>query len=445
MNNRKITGSHILVFSFLMLIFSGMLLLKLPFASHAGTTWVDALFTATSAVCVTGLIVVDTPVHFTMFGQIVIIILIQLGGIGIMTFAASFIFAFNRKLPLSNRMMMEESFMQGAADIKLSELLRFIIKYTFIFEISGAFLFFMTLDENNLFKRLYFSVFHSVSAFCNAGFSTYSDSLMRYRGNISVNIITMILIIAGGIGFLVTYEIKSKLKGLFFNRRKKTRLRNYYIFSLHTWLVLVTTVILIISGTVLIFTIESLSGNSVSLLESLFQSVTSRTAGFNTVEISNLSKATLLIIAALMFIGGSPGSAAGGIKTSTFAVIISMMFMGRNHFEDVVIRNRQLPKRTVYQALMVFIFASVIIFFTVVLVSAFDPEKETIAVLFESVSAFGTVGLSTGITPYLTEISKIIITITMFCGRIGSLTIFSIILSKEKNPGRLAEERVLIG
>ncbi|HPV21351.1 MAG TPA: potassium transporter TrkG, partial [bacterium] len=216
-------------------------------------------------------------------------------------------------------------------------------------------------------------------------------------------------------------------------------------FSLHTWLVLVTTVILIISGTVLIFTIESLSGNSVSLLESLFQSVTSRTAGFNTVEISNLSKATLLIIAALMFIGGSPGSAAGGIKTSTFAVIISMMFMGRNHFEDVVIRNRQLPKRTVYQALMVFIFASVIIFFTVVLVSAFDPEKETIAVLFESVSAFGTVGLSTGITPYLTEISKIIITITMFCGRIGSLTIFSIILSKEKNPGRLAEERVLIG
>ena len=442
---KKMTGTHILVLSFLGLIVAGTFLLKLPFASHSGTTWIDALFTATSAVCVTGLIVVDTPVHFTIFGQIVILLLIQLGGIGIMTFAASLIYTLSRKLPLANRIIMEDSFMQGATDIKLSNLLKFIVKYTFIFEGAGILLFMIFLDEQNIGRRLYFSVFHAVSAFCNAGFSTYSSSLMRYNENMGVNITTMILIVSGGIGFLVAYEIKSKVAGKLFNKRKKGRYEKYYVFSLHTWLVLVTTGILIVTGTLMIYLAEFYAGGNITYLEALFQSVTARTAGFNTIEISSLSKGSQIILTGLMFVGGSPGSAAGGIKTTTFAIIISMMFMGRNNFEDVVIRNRQLPRTIVFQALTVFIFAFTIVFLTVLSLSVFDSSKNTLSVIFESVSAFGTVGLSMGITPELNQISKVIVTITMFCGRVGSLTIFSLLLTKPKTSETYASDRVLIG
>ncbi len=442
---KKLTGGHFLALSFFILIIVGMLLLKLPVSSHTGTSWTDALFTATSAVCVTGLIVVDTPVHFTFFGQMVILVLIQFGGIGIMTFAAYFVFIFNKKLSLPNRIMMESSFAQESSQIKLSGLLKFIVRYTFIFEVAGVVFFMLFLNEANFWKRFYFSVFHAVSAFCNAGFSTYSNSLMNYNDNAAVNITTMILIIAGGIGFLVAFEIRSKIKEILFKKRKIQKFKNYYTFSLHTWLVLLTSGILIFSGAILIYFIELYSGSGTTYLQSLFQSVTARTAGFNTIDIATLNKGTQMIIVALMFIGGSPGSAAGGIKTTTFAIIVSMIIIGRNNFEDIVIRNRQLTKRTVFQALTVFTFAFAIVFATVILVMIFDSQHEGISIIFESVSAFGTVGLSTGITSELNMASKFVITFAMFCGRVGPLTIFSIFLLKAETTEAYASDRVLTG
>ncbi|HNW82892.1 MAG TPA: potassium transporter TrkG [bacterium] len=443
MKTKRLSSGHYLMLSFIVLILTGTLFLKIPVSTYSGISWINALFTATSAVCVTGLTSVDTASTFTITGQIIILLLIQFGGIGIMTFAAMFIFSFNKKLSVSNRVMMEDSFIQGASDFKLSDFVRFIVKYTLIFEGAGAILFFVLLDEKNLFKRLYFSIFHSISAFCNAGFSTYSDNLVRYSQNAAVNITTMVLIVSGGIGFFVMFEIKTKVKSFFV--KESASQQNYYFFSLHTWIVLVTTVILITGGAFLIYSFETHSGGNISFLQAFFQSVTSRTAGFNTIDISSLNHGTLLIIMVLMFIGGSPGSTAGGIKTSTFAIIFSIIFMGRNNFKDVVIRNRHIPRKNVIHALVVFVFAFNIVMVSTVLIIFFHPEKDIMSVLFESVSAFGTVGLSTGITSSLNGSAKLVIIATMFCGRIGTLTIFSLFLLRKDNPVKYAEERIMVG
>lgn len=443
MKTKKLSSGHYLMLSFAALILAGTLFLKIPGATYSRISWIDALFTATSAVCVTGLTVVDTSSTFTITGQIIILFLIQFGGIGIMTFAALFIFSFNKKLSISNRVMMEDSFIQGASDFKLSDFIKFIVKYTFIFEAIGTLFYFINFNESNLFKRLYISVFHSIAAFCNAGFSTYSDSLVRYSEDAGVNIITIILIISGGIGFFVMFEIRTKINCIFV--KESISRPNYYFFSLHTWIVLVTSAFLIFTGALLIYSFERHSGNGISFLESLFQSVSSRTAGFNTVDIGRLNQGTLLIITALMFIGGSPGSTAGGIKTSTFAIIFSIMFMGRNNFKDVVIRNRHIPRKNVIHALVVFVFAFNIVIVSTILILFFHPEKEIMSVLFESVSAFGTVGLSTGITTSLNGSAKLVIIATMFCGRIGTLTIFSLFLLRKDNPVKFAEERVMVG
>lgn len=431
------------MFSFAALIAAGTLFLKIPVSTYSGISWMDALFTATSAVCVTGLTVVDTSSVFTITGQIAILLLIQFGGIGIMTFAAMFIFSFNKKLSVSNRMMMEDAFTQGSTDFKLSDFIKFIVRYAMAFEAAGAILLFIFMKDDDLSVRLYNSIFHSVSAFCNAGFSTYSDSLVRYSGDPGINIITMMLIISGGIGFFVMFEIRAKAKSIFV--KESSQHPNYYFFSLHTWIVLITSTVLIFTGAFLIYFFERHSGNAISFLESLFQSVSSRTAGFNTVDIGKLNQGTLLIITALMFIGGSPGSTAGGIKTSTFAVIFSIMFMARNNFKDVVIRSRHIPRKNVIHALVVFVFAFNIVMFSTILIMFLHPEKEIMPVLFESVSAFGTVGLSTGITSSLGSPAKFIIILTMFCGRIGTLTIFSLFLLKKDNPVKYAEERVMVG
>lgn len=443
MKTKKPASGHYLMLSFAALILAGTMLLKIPISTYSGISWTDALFTATSAVCVTGLTVVDTSSTFTITGQIIILLLIQFGGIGIMTFAALFIFSFNKKLSISSRVMMEDSFIQGASDFKLSDFIKFIIKYTFIFEAIGTFFYFIYFNESNLLKRLYISVFHSIAAFCNAGFSTYSDNLVRYSGDPGVNIITMMLIISGGIGFFVMFEIRTKVHGIFV--KEPASRPNYYFFSLHTWIVLITSTVLIFAGAFLIYLFERHSGNGITFLDSLFQSVSSRTAGFNTVDIGRLNQGTLLIITALMFIGGSPGSTAGGIKTSTFAIIFSIMFMGRNNFKDVVIRNRHIPRKNVIHALVVFVFAFNIVIVSTVLILFFHPEKEIMSVLFESVSAFGTVGLSTGITNSLNGSAKLVIIATMFCGRIGTLTIFSLFLLRKDNPVKYAEERVMVG
>jgi trk system potassium uptake protein len=437
-------SAHLLAVSFICVIVAGAFALKLPISTYNGILFVDAFFTSVSAVCVTGLVTVDVPFCFTRFGQILIIILIQIGGLGIMTFAAFAVWFVRQKISLSDRMALEYSFIQGRNSFSLKNFIFFIIKYTFLVEFIGAIgLFFSFTGNQAVGEKIFYSIFHSISSFCNAGFSLYPDNFIRYSNSLPVNLITCFLIIFGGIGFIVVFELRNSLYRML--KRKKQRYR-IHTFSLHTWMVLTTTLVLIIVGSIAIYLLEHTTGhNQLSILESFFQSVSCRTAGFNTIDIGGLHNSTLLVMMVLMFIGGSPGSTAGGIKTTTFAVLIFIMLLGKNNFEDVTARNRTIPKSLVFQALLVLLFSSAIVFFSILLLTVFEPQVDFIKLLFETFSAFGTVGLSTGITTNLTQYSKWVLMATMFAGRIGSITIFSIFMNR--NPGviKYAEERVLVG
>jgi trk system potassium uptake protein len=438
------TSAHLLAVSFACVIVAGTLTLKLPISTYREISFVDAFFTATSAVCVTGLATLDVSLCFTRFGQIIIIILIQIGGLGIMTFAAFAVWIVRQKISLSDRMMLEYSFVQGEKIFVLKDFIFFIIKYTFLAEFAGAVAFFLSFTGNHqMGEKIFSAVFHSISSFCNAGFSLHQDSFIKYSNSISVNLITCFLVIFGGIGFIVIFELRNNIYRRLKRKRQKYRTQ---IFSLHTWVVLVTTLTLILAGSVFIYFLEHITGDTdISILESLFQSVTCRTAGFYTVDIGNLHSSTLLIMMILMFIGGSPGSTAGGIKTTTFAVLTFIMLLGKNNFEDVTARNKTLPKHVVYQALLVLLLSFVIVFFTIIFLTIFEPHTTFIKLLFETFSAFGTVGLSTGITEGLTSSSKWVLMLTMFAGRIGSITIFSIFMNRNPATIKYAEERILVG
>ena len=438
------SSAHLLAVSFVCVIVAGAFALKLPISTYNDISIVDAFFTAVSAVCVTGLTTVDIHFCFTGFGLIIILILIQIGGLGIMTFAAFAVWFVRQKISLSDRMTLEYSFIQGENSFSLKKFIFFIVKYTFITELIGSIgLFFSFTGKQAVGERIFYSIFHSISSFCNAGFSLYPDSYVRYSNSLSVNLITSFLIIFGGIGFIVVFELRNKLYSIV--KRKKRKYRTH-TFSLHTWMVLTTTLSLIIVGAITIYLFEYTAGHTqFSILESFFQSVSCRTAGFNTVDIGSLHNCTLLVMMFLMFVGGSPGSTAGGIKTTTFAVLIFIMLLGKNNFEDVTARNRTIPKGIVFQALLILLFSLAIVFFSILLLSVFEPRISFIRLLFEAISAFGTVGLSTGITTNLAQSSKWVLMGTMFAGRIGSITIFSIFMNR--NPGviKYAEERILVG
>jgi trk system potassium uptake protein len=438
------TPAHPLVVSFVCVIIAGTLALRLPIATYREISLVDAFFTATSAVCVTGLTTVDVSLCFTRFGQSIIIILVQIGGLGIMTFAAFAVWIVRQKISLSDRMMLEYSFAQGEKAFVLKDFISFIIKYTFLAEFAGAVGFFFSFTGNHqMGEKIFFAVFHSISSFCNAGFSLHQDSFVKYSNSISVNLITCFLVIFGGIGFIVIFELRNKIYRILKRKRRKYRTQ---MFSLHTWVVLVSTLVLVLAGSIVIYFLEHIAGDTdISMLESFFQSVTCRTAGFNTVDIGNLHNSTLLIMMILMFIGGSPGSTAGGIKTTTFAILTFIMLLGKNNFEDVTASNKTLPKNIVYQALLVLLFSFVIVFFSIIFLTIFEPGTIFIKLLFEVFSAFGTVGLSTGITEGFTSSSKWVLMVTMFAGRIGSITIFSIFMNRNPGAIKYAEERILVG
>ena len=438
-------SNHGLILSFLFIIVIGAFFLKLPCSTIYYISWTDALFTATSAVCVTGLVVVDTATQFSFFGKIVILCLIQIGGLGIMTFATAIIWTFKQKISVSERVMVEDAFLKTEHSFSLKYFLFFLLKFTFITEFIGACLYFFVLDEINLGQRLFFSIFHSISAFCNAGFSLYTDSLIRYGTNIYINFITIILIILGGIGFLVVFEIRNKI--IYLTQKNVQNIKKYRtpFLSLHSWTVITTSIILIILGTGFIYMFQSINPEKITLLEALFQSVSCRTAGFNTIDLTLLSKSSLLIMIFLMFIGGSPGSTAGGIKTTTFATLIFLICFGTSNLGDVTARERTIPKNTIYQALLVFLLSCFFVFIALIFIVNFQQGDNFIGLLFETVSAFGTVGLSLGITSNLGVYSKIIIIITMFVGRLGSLSIFSIFLNRKQINLKYAEENILIG
>jgi trk system potassium uptake protein TrkH len=439
-------STHAVLRSFLGLILIGTVLLKLPVSTASGrfTSWVDALFTATSATCVTGLIVQDTGSHFSLFGQIVILALIQLGGLGIMTFSALFLVSLGR---LSMRAQVE---MRDILDTEylndVGKLVAYVAVSTFLIELVGAASLFAAWrgEMGGTAAEAWAALFHAVSAFCNAGFSLFSDSLMAYRADVVVVGTVGVLVVAGGLGFVVGIGLLRTIQDVLRGHRRRR-------LSLHSKAVLRTTGILLAAGMILVLVLEwsnTLAGAPIGekLLGALFASITPRTAGFNTIDYARIAPATLFFTMLLMFIGGSPGGTAGGIKTSTLAVLVAAIRSMLRGSEEVVLFGRTLPRIIIRKSLAVtLMFASLLSVF-VFLLLLMERGKPFHALLFEAVSAFGTVGLSTGVTPELTTPGKLLVTIFMYAGRVGPLTLAMSMSLRAKEIGlRYPEERVMVG
>lgn len=444
----KISPAAMMVLGFATVIFIGALLLMTPLASKSGdiTSFIDCLFTATSAVCVTGLVVVDTGIHWSIFGKIIIIMLIQIGGIGFMSISTSIVLVLGRKVNLKQRILIKESLNQNEISGAIKLVLN-VLKFTFITETLGALILSTVfIPQFGLLKGAGFSVFHSISAFCNAGFDLmgpltgqYSSIVSYYNNPIIVFTITS-LIILGGLGFLVMANI--------FQRKRVCRI------TLTTKLVLTTTLILIIAGTVLImfgeFNNKASMGN-LSLWDkfqlSYFQSVTTRTAGFATADLTKFKESTLFIMIILMFIGASPASTGGGIKTTTLAVI----FMGLRAFlkneNEITAYRRRINVYTFRKAMGVLIVALTVVVTSTYLLNVTQSNKfSLLSSAFEVSSAFATVGLSLAGSFNLNLFGKILIIILMFAGRVGSLTLVSLFVRADsKKKIRYAEDKVIVG
>ena len=435
-----------LVVSFLLLSFAGAFLLYLPFSAGQGRlSFIDALFTSTSAVCVTGLSVLDISRALSMPGQTVLLGLVQLGGLGILTFSSLFILLLNRRVSVSNQLLIQSSLNQFETS-SLRGILLSVGLYTFIIELAGSlFLFqFFRQEIPDPGRRLFSAVFHSVCAFCNAGFSNFSDNLFRYSADWGVNLTVMFLIVTGGIGFFVLFELSKNFLQLFRKAGEKP-----LTLTLHTRTVLQATFFLIVGGAVLIglTDIAARGWSRDRLLPYLFLSVTSRTAGFNTLNMALLPAGTAIIVILLMFIGGASGSTAGGVKVTTAAVVYQFIVTRLRIRRDVELNNRRLPFEIVNRSLMVVFFSLALIIAVVLVLSLVQPNfpGKTLAFIFETVSAFGTVGLSLGVTPELTTAGKIAIIMTMFVGRVGPLTLVMALSRAEKFDYRFPEEKINIG
>jgi len=431
-----------LMLSFAGVILVGTILLMLPTSSRQGvvTNFVTALFTSTSATCVTGLVVVDTGTYFSLFGQIVILLLIQVGGLGIMTISTAFALILGQRITLKLENVMHN--VVGETEvIDVFKLIRSIVLVTAIIESAGALLLFFECSRTlSTAQAIFYSIFHSVSAFCNAGFSLWRDNMMGFVDSPIMNFGITGLIILGGLGFVVLIDV-------FYYITRHKRVRK---LSLHTKIVLTCTGFLLVLGFLSLFLSEyhySMRGLTLGqrAYGAWFQSVTARTAGFNTVDISKFGPASVLITLVLMFIGASPGSTGGGIKTTTFSVmVISMISMLRGR-RDLTVFNRKINPSNAQEATTLITLATTIIMvivFILLLIEPFSLDK----VLFEAISAFGTVGLSMGITSSLTPWGKLLITLLMYIGRIGPLTlIYAVSLSKKQPRISLAEEKIAIG
>jgi len=437
--NRNVAS--IIIVSFLCMIMVGTLLLSLPMSTrNQSMPFEDALFTATSAVTVTGLIVRDTPHFFTPFGQGVILLLIQLGGLGFMSFSTLIILLLGRSLSFTDQSLILTDFTTGSGR-NIRVIVKRIFAFTFTFEALGALALYFQFSHLSGLQRIFNAVFHSISAFCNAGFSLFSNSLEDFAASPGINLTFMILIIAGGIGFIVLNDL------LVCCRRGNRPAR----LSLHSKVALKVSAILIIAGFLIIWLEEinhpesTLTGGS-RLLTSLFQSVTARTAGFNTIDMNLLSPAALFLIIFLMFIGASPGSTGGGVKTTSLGMVFAYMRSHLRGRDRVSLYYRNIPVHNIERAFMVIIVSLGVIGISFLLLASFQPELPFPHLMFEAVSAFGTVGLSLGITSGLTLASKIVIMLTMFIGRIGPLTLL-IALSSGRVRGvyQYPEESIMIG
>ena len=450
---RPLNPAVALIGSFAGAIAFGTLLLSLPAASTAARlSLLDALFTATSAACVTGLVVVDTGTRFTAFGQTVILVLIQLGGLGIMTFAVFFALLLGRRITFTDRMVIQDS-MHHSPTAELRRLLRYIVVFTASVEAAGALLLWLRWRSDfPPAHAVYLSVFHSISAFCNAGFSLFPDSLVRYRSDLAVNALVSGLVILGGLGFLVNVELRDTLVFRWKRRRP-------HPLSLHTRLALAVTGWLLAAGFLATLVLEwrnLLAGLPIGekLLAAWFQAVVPRTAGFNTLDYARASAGTLFFTILLMFVGASPGSTGGGIKTTTFGLLFALGRARWRGYQRAMVFRRTIPDAVMNRALSVtllsWLLASAAVLVFAVAEQGGGPhdaaEPRFLALMFEAVSAFGTVGLSTGITAQLGPVAKATLVVLMFFGRVGPLTV-ALAAGRRRGAGRYeyAEENVMVG
>ena len=431
---------RIIIFGFLLVIFMGSFLLMLPISTKTGecTPFLDALFTSTSAVCVTGLVIHDTATYWSNFGQSVIILLIQIGGLGVITVAGAFTILSGRKIGLMQRSTMQEAI----AAPNVGGIVRrtgFILKTALAVELFGAVLLFpVFFCEFGLLKGAWYSLFHSISAFCNAGFDLMGvkapfSSLTDYAGNPVISIVIALLIAIGGIGFLTWEDIRTN--GLHF---QKYRMQSKVILTVTGALILISTIYFFLFE----FT-QAPMGERVLL--SFFQAVTPRTAGFNTADLTAMSETGQFVIIILMLIGGSPGSTAGGMKTTTLAVLLANTLAVFRRGEHPSFFNRRLSNEVVSQASTILIMY-LVLFLTAGLVISRVENLPVLTCLFETASAIGTVGLSLGITPQLSSISHLLLIALMFFGRVGGLTlIFAALSHVQGNSARLPQERITVG
>jgi potassium uptake TrkH family protein len=439
-----------LALSFLMLIFGGAFLLMLPEMTVSGSiSFVDALFTSASASCVTGLIVVDTATFFTLKGKVVILLLIQLGGLSIVSFATFFATFYKTSTSIKYKSLLKD-FLSTEKISESRNLLRDIFVYSLIFEIGAAILLFFVWDPGPIMSfrsRAFSALFHSVSAFNNAGFSLFSNNLYQdfIRTAWAFHIIIMILIVLGGIGFMNMNHYLSFVKQRIFQRQKWVQM------NVGAHLALVTSIALILSGAIAMMVLEwdrVLLGYDFGgkVVISLFQSISTRTAGYNTIDIGVLSAPILIFFIILMYIGASPGSTGGGIKTTTFALIIKSGIATIRGESHVVYYKRTIPYSVIDRAFSIALFSLTVIFISVFFLSITEPDKSVISLIFEEVSAISTVGLSTGITSSLSTAGKIIITISMFVGRTGTLTLAILLTGKVLSKNyKYAEVGVIVG
>ena len=429
---KKLTNMQIIALGFFLLVLIGTVLLLLPFASVPGepTSVLAALFTSVSASCVTGLVLVDTATHWTMFGQIVILLLIQIGGLGFITIATVFLSFARKNLGLKNRSLMAES-INATSLAGLRTLTKRILLGTLLFEGVGAVLLSIPFIKDFGWARgIYYAVFHSVSAFCNAGFDLMGirsrfASFTDYADHWLVNLVLIALITIGGIGFAVWEDV----------RIHKWKFKRY---SLHSKIVLIVSAILTFGGAALFYLFEwnhlfsdvSVGGG---ILRALFQSVTCRTAGFNTIDLGRLSVPSVLLSCLLMFIGGSAGSTAGGIKTTTFAVMFIFLFTALRARKRPQLLGRSLHDAAIKKSANIITFNLSLIILSLLVISFVQPVSLP-DLLLEMFSAMGTVGMSTGFTRLLSPIAKCVVIVLMFCGRVGSVTLASAFLEKRAEP-----------
>ena len=419
----SMTPPQLILFGFAAVILLGSLLLALPISTKSGqsVSYTDALFTATSATCVTGLVTLSTVATWSIFGQVIILLLIQIGGMGVITVMAGIMLLLQKRFGIKDRVLLQDSFNLNTLS-GLVIFLRKVIAGTFIIESLGAVLYMTVFVPHFGVKGIWISVFNSVSAFCNAGIDIISDySLCDFAHNPVVNITTCLLIFMGGIGFIVWWDVLDAVK------KQKTKWFKH--LTLHSKIALSSSVFLILTGAVLIFIFEYNNPDTIkdfSLFDkiqaSVFQSVTTRTAGFMTIPQQNLTNPSSYVSLLLMFIGGSPAGTAGGIKTVTFTVLIASSISAIKNRNETVLFNRSIPKLAVSKAVAVTSVSFATMFLSTVFLSIF-VQADALDIIFETISATATVGLSRNLTSSLNEIGKIIIIITMYIGRVGPITL----------------------